>query len=83
MAKTTYQQHYADGSVKTLRRSARQGRRPLPPGMVKVQITAFVYPATLTLIEQKAREMNMSLSGYIDMAVTLFDISQFPNVENC
>ena len=83
MAANTYTQYHADGTKKIYRRTVKQGRKSLPPELVKVPVTIFVLPVEKEKIESKAKEMNMSVSNYGEIALSLFDIKQFSTVENC
>lgn len=83
MASNTYIQHFADGTKKVYKRTAKQGRKTLPPELVKVPVTIFVLPAEKEKIEARAKEMNMSISSYGEIALSLFNIKQFSTVENC
>ena len=65
------------------RRSQKQGRKTLPAELVKVKVEGMTLPATKSRIKAEARKHNMSLSAYVDLAVSLFDLSKFPYEENC
>lgn len=83
MASNTYIQYFSDGTKKIYRRATKQGRKSLPSELVKVPVTIFVLPAEKEKIISKAKEINMSVSNYGEIALTLFDFKQFSTVENC
>lgn len=77
MASNTYIQHYADGTQKRVRRLVKQGRKPKPTDLVKIKVEGMVLPAVRDHAKAEARKYNMTLSSYIEMALSLLDISKF------
>ena len=51
----------------------KQGRRPLPPGLVSVPITVFALPAQKERLKVKARQNGMTLSAYCGLALSVGD----------
>lgn len=83
MASNTYTQHYANGTKQLVRRSKKQGCKKKSPELVKIPLTVFVLPQTKNRLIELAKEHNMTLSAYGDLALSLFDINQFSTVEDC
>lgn len=76
MASNIYTQHTVSGPIR-MRRSIRQGRPSLPADLVKVKVEAMVLPVTKARAVAEAKKYGMSLSAYIELAVSLFDMSKF------
>ena len=56
------------------KRSVKQGRREKPSEIKKVYKMTMVTPQAKKIIEEKARQMNMSYSAYVELAAVLFSI---------
>ena len=76
MASNIYIQHTADGKSHLARRYITQGRKSLPVELVKVKAEAMMLPETKARAVAEAKKHSLSLSAYIDLAVSLFDISK-------
>ena len=82
MASTTYTQYYADGTSKVFKRK-KQGRNSLPTHLVKVPVTGLILPSRKAIVVETARRLGMSVSEYIEFALTFFDYMQFTSEVDC
>jgi len=73
MASKVYTRQYVDGTEQTFQRD-NQGRKPLPKEIKKVYKMTMVTPQAKKIIEEKAKQMNMSYSAYVELAGVLFSI---------
>lgn len=73
MASKTYAQATVTGTI-IMRRSTPQGRRRKPEELRKIPVLITMTREGKRLAKQKAKQMNMSLSAYLDLAGTLFSI---------
>jgi len=81
MANVVYLQSTISGPV-LMRRHEKQGRKSLPPELVKVRVQAYVLPAKLNELKEGAKDMNMKLSQYLDLFLTLGKI-ELSASDNC
>ncbi len=68
-----YQQYYADGTSRVLRRLKKQGAPAKPLECRKVYKTYTMTKQSLPIILEKAKSMNMSVSAYIELAAVLYN----------
>jgi hypothetical protein len=73
MAKVLYTQHLSDCTTKTMRRATKQGAPVKPVEIRKVYKTYMICPASLPIIEEKAKAMGLSISAYVDLAAVLYN----------
>ena len=61
---------------------AKRGRKPQSPELVRVKMEFRTLPATKTRVIAEAKKHGVTPSRYIDLAVSLFDVSEFSSYEN-
>lgn len=83
MASKTYLRKHVDGNIKKFSR-LKQGRKPLPIEFVKIPVTGFILPSRKQKIIEESKRIGISMSEYIEFALTFFDYDrQFSYEENC
>lgn len=82
MASNVYTCHTISGPVQ-MRRADKQGRKRQPVELVKVKMAFRALPATKARVIAEAKKYGITPSQYMDLAVSLFDMSKFSSDENC
>ena len=61
---------------------AKRGRKPQSPELVKVKMEFRTLPVTKMRVIAEAKKHGVTPSHYMDLAVSLFDLSNFSYDEN-
>jgi len=77
MAPNIFTRKTADGNTTTYTRKGTQGRKKIPPELLKVKLSARIARQTRSRINERAALHNMTVSSYCDLALALFDIGNY------
>ena len=72
MSPNVYHQRYVNGSSELMRRSIKQGRKPLHKELKMIRTNITTSRQAKKIITSKAQKMGMSFSAYLELAGILY-----------